>query len=65
MAIQVLCDNCGKELKNVADESNPKRGPDKHVTLKMHVEGSESYPVMMDLCVSCAKKYVIILKEPI
>lgn len=65
MAIKILCDNCDRELKNVADEVNPSKGPDKHVTIKMHIEGTESYPVLLDLCVPCAKKYTAILKEPI
>ncbi len=63
--IQVLCDNCGKALKNVSDEITPEKGSDKHCTLKLHVEGTESYPVLLDLCVVCAKKYVSILKEPV
>ena len=65
MAIKIECDNCGKELKNVADEINPTKGPDKHVTLKMHIEGTESYPIVMDMCIGCAKKYAAVLKEPI
>ena len=65
VAIKILCDNCDRELKNVADEVNPSKGPDKHVTIKMHIEGTESYPVLLDLCVPCAKKYTAILKEPI
>lgn len=65
MAIRVECDNCGKQLKNVADEVNPTKGADKHVTLKMHVEGTESYPVLLDLCVPCGKKYAAVLLEPI
>ena len=56
MAIRIECDNCGKEMKNVADEVNPSKGPDKHVTLKMHVEGTESYPLRVDLGVGGVKK---------
>lgn len=63
--IQVICDNCSKVLRDKPSEANPEAKPEKRVTLKMHVESTNSYPIDMDLCVSCAKRYIGVLKEPI
>jgi len=65
MAIHVVCDNCSKQLRDKPDEANPEYKPEKRVTLRMHIEDTNSYPIDMDLCVACAKRYVGVLKEPI
>ncbi len=63
--IQVICDNCGRELKNAGDEINPDRESDKHCTLTLKIEGLGKIPVFMDLCIVCAKKYLSVLSQPI
>lgn len=67
MAVKVVCDNCGKELKDKpSDVDDPTTfKPDRHCTLKLHIQGTNSYPVDLDLCIGCARKYVKILGEPI
>lgn len=65
MAIHIVCDNCSKMLRDKPNEANPNAKPEKRVTLKMHVEDTNSYPIDMDLCVGCAKRYIGVLKEPI
>lgn len=55
--IKIVCDECEKELRETQDGKEEKR-----VTLKMHVEGTGSYPIDLDLCVACAKRYVKVLK---
>lgn len=66
--IQTICDNCNKIIMDKPDQvnkDNPEWKPEKTVTLKMHIEGTESYPILMDLCVKCAKKYVTVLSNPL
>ena len=63
--IKIVCDNCGKELREGKENMNPNAKPEKRVTLKMHIEGTASYPIDMDLCVRCAKQYVAKLNEPL
>lgn len=65
--IKVVCDNCGKELRDKPSQMEDAATfkPEKHVTLKMHVQGTESYPLDVDLCVNCAKKYLKVLKDPV
>lgn len=65
MAIQVVCDNCGHILRNESDSTDAE--PEAHATLKLHVaQGNQSaYPIDMDLCLRCAKKYLKVLRDPI
>lgn len=61
--IQIICDNCGKGLREKIDEAGAQ--PEKRVTLVMEIEDSRKRVIDMDLCVKCAQKYVGILKEPV
>ena len=65
--IKIVCDNCGKELRDKPTQLQNDKDfkPEKRVTLRMHIEGTSTYPIDMDLCVSCAKKYVVALKDPV
>jgi hypothetical protein len=63
------CDNCGKELK-LEEKDKPEIAgddwkPEKLVTLKMHISGTGTYVVDMDLCIKCAKKYSRVLTKPL
>jgi len=65
--IQVICDNCGKTLRDKPsqlEDANTFQA-EKRVSLKMHIDGTNSFPIDMDLCINCAKKYVKVLKDPI
>lgn len=62
------CDNCEKEIRHEPDEinkNNPDWKPDKHFELRGHIVGTGKYPIMMDLCMRCARGYVKALSEPI
>ncbi len=61
--IQIVCDNCNKQLREKIDEAGAK--PEKRVTLVMEIEDSRKRVIDMDLCIRCAQKYVNILKEPV
>ena len=65
--IQCICDNCGKTLKDKPSQMELAADfkPEPRVTLVMEIQGKNVRPVDMDLCVSCAKKYVKVLKDPI
>lgn len=62
------CDNCGKEIREKPDEvnkNNPDWKPDVHVQLTLRIIGKGEYPIMMDLCSRCGRKYMRHLSQPL